>query len=219
MCLQNHDQIGNRARGERLHHQIDAAAYRAASVVLLTAPQTPLLFMGQEWAASSPFLYFTDHGEPLGRLVTEGRRREFRDFAAFADPAAAERVPDPQALATFLASRLDWSERDVEPHAATVRLYTALLAFRRTHLTAEGGLEQFAVEALDDDTLLMLRTNGAGVPYLIVARLRGAGPVDLGASALLAATIGGWTRSSPARTPPSAPPARRSRSSPPAPRR
>ncbi len=194
VCLQNHDQVGNRARGERLHHQIDAAAFRAASVVLLTAPETPLLFMGQEWAASSPFLYFTDHAEPLGRLVTEGRRREFQDFSAFADPAAAESIPDPQAPSTFLASRLDWSERDREPHASTLRLYTALLDFRRTHLTVDGPLEDFAVEALDDDTILMIRTNGAGVSHLIVARLRGAGPVDLGASALVAAMVGGWTR-------------------------
>ena len=89
VCLQNHDQIGNRAFGERLHHQADPAAYRAALAVLLTAPETPLLFMGQEWTASTPFLYFTDHNEALGRLVTEGRRREFGRFAAFADPAVA----------------------------------------------------------------------------------------------------------------------------------
>ena len=88
ICLQNHDQIGNRALGERLHHQIDPAAYRAASVLLLMAPETPLLFMGQEWAASTPFLYFTDHHAELGRLVTEGRRDEFRHFAAFSDPLA-----------------------------------------------------------------------------------------------------------------------------------
>ena len=141
VCLQNHDQVGNRARGERLHHQIDAAAFRAASVVLLTAPQTPLLFMGQEWAASSPFQYFTDHDEPLGRLVTEGRRREFRDFVAFADAGAGEGIPDPQAIATFLASRLDWAEREVEPHASMVRLHAALLAFRRTELAGEDTAE------------------------------------------------------------------------------
>jgi len=83
-CLQNHDQIGNRPFGRRLHHQIDPALFRALSAVLLVAPETPLLFMGQEWAASSPFLYFTDHHQELGRLVTEGRRREFSRFDAFA---------------------------------------------------------------------------------------------------------------------------------------
>jgi maltooligosyltrehalose trehalohydrolase len=73
-CLQNHDQIGNRPFGRRLHHQIDSALFRALSALLLFAPETPLLFMGQEWAASSPFLFFTDHHQELGRLVTEGRR-------------------------------------------------------------------------------------------------------------------------------------------------
>ena len=72
ICLQNHDQVGNRAFGERLHHQMDPAAYRAATALLLCAPETPLLFMGQEWAASTPFLYFTDHPEPLGAAGHRG---------------------------------------------------------------------------------------------------------------------------------------------------
>ena len=104
VCVQNHDQIGNRALGERLHHEIDAARWRAASVLLLTVPMTPLLFMGQEWAASSPFQYFTDLSPDLGRLVTEGRRKEFADFPAFSNEEARERIPDPQAEGTFLAS-------------------------------------------------------------------------------------------------------------------
>src|SRR5262249_54373377 len=72
ICLQNHDQIGNRAFGERLHHQIEPGAFRAASTLLLCAPETPLLFMGQEWAASTPFLYFTDHRRELGKRITRG---------------------------------------------------------------------------------------------------------------------------------------------------
>ena len=107
ICIQNHDQIGNRAFGERLNHQIDPAMYRAASALLLTAAQTPLLFMGQEWAASSPFLYFTDHHPELGALVTEGRRREFRHFTAYTDPNIRTRIPDPQATATFWTSKLN----------------------------------------------------------------------------------------------------------------
>ena len=95
ICLQNHDQVGNRALGERLHHQIDPAAYRAATALLLCAPETPLLFMGQEWAASTPFLYFTDHPEALGRLVTEGRRQEFSGFEAVPRPGAARAHPRP----------------------------------------------------------------------------------------------------------------------------
>ena len=119
-CIQNHDRIGNRAFGERLNHQVDAATYRAASALLLLAPQTPLLFMGQEWAASSPFLFFTDHEPELGRRVREGRLREFRSYRAFQEATALERIPDPQDEATFLTSRLDWSERDCEPHASTL---------------------------------------------------------------------------------------------------
>jgi maltooligosyltrehalose trehalohydrolase len=93
-CLQNHDQVGNRAFGDRLHHQVDLAAYRAAAALLLCAPETPLLFMGQEWAASSPFLYFTDHEPELGSKVTEGRRSEFSAFPAFADPTGHPRAAD-----------------------------------------------------------------------------------------------------------------------------
>lgn len=128
-CLQNHDQIGNRAFGERIHHQITVSQYRAASVLLLLTPATPLLFMGQEWAASSPFQYFTDHNPELGRLVTEGRRQEFARFAAF---AGAE-VPDPQDAATFQRSQLFWDERMLPPHAGILRLYQDVLALRRSH--------------------------------------------------------------------------------------
>jgi maltooligosyltrehalose trehalohydrolase len=178
VCLQNHDQVGNRAFGDRLHHVIDGAAYRAASVLLLTLPQTPLLFMGQEWAASSPFLFFTDHESALGRLVTEGRRREFREFAAFADERARQQIPDPQALDTFLASRLDWTERTAEPHASTLALYREVLAFRRAELVPESR-STFDARALDDHTVVIRRTCRDGWNALVVARLRGAGQVAL----------------------------------------
>ena len=82
VVIQNHDQVGNRALGERLHHQIDLDRYRALSMLLLFLPMTPMLFMGQEFVASSPFQYFTDHNPELGRLVTEGRRKEFAGFAS-----------------------------------------------------------------------------------------------------------------------------------------
>lgn len=177
ICLQNHDQIGNRALGERLHHQIDPAAYRAASVLLLMAPGTPLLFMGQEWAASTPFLYFTDHHPELGRLVTEGRRNEFRHFAAFSNPDALERIPDPEALSTFLASRLSWDERLTEPHASTLKLYQALLTLRRREPTLRRP-STFWVAALDDATIAIRRDRSRDA-FLVVVRLKGAGVVDL----------------------------------------
>ncbi|MFN8061073.1 MAG: malto-oligosyltrehalose trehalohydrolase [Vicinamibacterales bacterium] len=191
VCLQNHDQVGNRALGDRLHHGIEAAAYRAASVLLLTLPQTPLLFMGQEWAASSPFLYFTDHEPALGRLVTEGRRREFKDFAAFADEQARQRIPDPQELDTFLVSRLDWAERSSEPHASTLALYRAVLAFRRSELAPESSTS-FDIHAIDTDTLVMKRTCRDGRRALVVVRLRGAGGVDVSGHASVGEARG-WT--------------------------
>lgn len=175
ICLQNHDQVGNRALGERLHHQIDLAAYRAATALLLMAPETPLLFMGQEWAASTPFRYFTDHHDELGRLVTEGRRGEFRHFAAFADPAGRERIPDPQARDTFASSRLQWDERHVEPHASILRLYQALLGLRRSEPALRDG-SAWQVAALDEGTLGLRRGGAAGL--LVVVRLAGAGAVD-----------------------------------------
>jgi maltooligosyltrehalose trehalohydrolase len=180
-CLQNHDQIGNRAFGERLNTQIDLAAFRAATALLLTAPETPLLFMGQEWAADTPFLYFTDHHAELGRMVTEGRRREFGRFDAFADAGARTRIPDPQAEDTFIRSQLVWSEQGRIEHATMLRLYAALLALRREepafHSPTRDGL---AVVASDGATLVLQRTAGRDA-IVNVVRLAGAGPVDLDA--------------------------------------
>lgn len=131
-CIQNHDQIGNRALGDRLCASVPLAAYQLASTLLLFLPMTPLLFMGQEWAASSPFQFFTDHDAELGPLISKGRREEFKGFAAFADPRLLAQIPDPQAAETFIRSRLRWEERETEPHRSTLALYTALLQLRRT---------------------------------------------------------------------------------------
>ena len=181
VCLQNHDQVGNRALGERLHHQVDPATWRAASTLLLLGPETPLLFMGQEWGATSPFLFFTDHHADLGPRVTEGRRKEFADFRAFTDPAARARIPDPQAEETFGRGRLQWSEADTEPHAGLRRLYRTLLALRRE--TRLGSLErdQCRVAALSRRGIAVhLELGGdAGDSLLVVACLRSPGPVDL----------------------------------------
>jgi maltooligosyltrehalose trehalohydrolase len=181
-CLQNHDQIGNRAFGGRLHHEIDLASFSAATALLLLAPETPLLFMGQEWAASTPFLYFTDLPEPLGRLVTSGRRAEFGAFAAFADPASRERIPDPQAPGTFEASRLRWDESGREPHASALRLHQRLLALRRSHPALQRtGATECRVRALDDDTLaVQWRSEGASLS--VAVRLRGRGAMRLPAN-------------------------------------
>ncbi len=128
--LQNHDQIGNRAYGERISALAPGAAVRAAAAVLLLAPSIPLLFMGEEWAASTPFLFFADFGRELARAVTEGRRREFAAWPAFSDPATRDRIPDPQDPATMRASVLHWDERTQPRHAAMLALHRELLALR-----------------------------------------------------------------------------------------
>jgi maltooligosyltrehalose trehalohydrolase len=175
-CLQNHDQIGNRPFGRRLHHQIDSALFRALSALLLFAPETPLLFMGQEWAASSPFLFFTDHHQELGRLVTEGRRREFSRFTAFADEEMRARIPDPQAVSTFEESRLNWDERVLAPHAGMLELYRAMLRLRRTEKALEAGTRFDVVEL--DDGMALARVDACGGTLLLVAWLRGPGEYE-----------------------------------------
>jgi maltooligosyltrehalose trehalohydrolase len=130
-ALQNHDQIGNRALGTRLSEHVDLDAYCAASVLLLALPATPLLFMGQEWASSSPFLFFSDHEGELGEAVRKGRREEFKTFTAFADPATREAIPDPQARSTFVASKLVWNERHQPPHERVLSVYRTMIHLRR----------------------------------------------------------------------------------------
>ena len=109
ICLQNHDQIGNRAMGERLAQLAEPRALQAATVLLLLSPFVPLIFMGEEVASTTPFLFFTSHNEELAELVREGRREEFKHFAAFQDPERREKIPDPNAPSTFQASIPDFT--------------------------------------------------------------------------------------------------------------
>jgi maltooligosyltrehalose trehalohydrolase len=140
---------------------------------------TPLLFMGQEWAASTPFQFFTDFEPELGRKVVEGRRREFRAFPEFSSAEAAERIPAPQDEDTFLASRLRWDETAHECHAAVLRLHRALLRQRheRRALQASDTCTCDA-EALDAATVAF-RREADDDQLLIVARLRGEGTVSV----------------------------------------
>ena len=181
ICLQNHDQVGNRAYGDRLHQVIELPAYRAASALLLFAPETPLLFMGQEWAASSPFLYFTDHATELGRKVVDGRRREFEKFSQFRDPSTREQIPSPQASEMFASSRLDWAEREHHPHLGVWRLYRRCLELRRHLLArphANEARDHVTVEDCGDDTVV-LRYRSIRAELVVVSRLRGAGAVTV----------------------------------------
>lgn len=126
VCIQNHDQIGNRAAGERLGHLISVDRLKIAAALLMASAFVPLIFQGEEWNASSPFQYFTDHRDPaLAQAVREGRRKEFAQFIGAAE------VPDPQAQETFARSKLRWDERKDGEHAEILAWYRKLIDYRR----------------------------------------------------------------------------------------
>lgn len=181
-CLQNHDQVGNRAVGDRTSHLVgvrdgmglDLQA-AAASLYLLSA-FTPLIFMGEEWAASTPFPFFSDLGPELGPLVTDGRRREFERMGW------EVAVPDPQASATRESAVLRWDEVDREPHARMLAWYRALLTLRHEHPELhDGSLRSVTVEVVDEDAVLMRR----GRFTVAASRCEGEVQFPLGAEPLL----------------------------------
>ena len=132
--LQNHDQVGNRAFGERITALAAGRAVRCLTSILLLAPQVPLVFMGQEYGASTPFQFFCDFAPELGAAVARGRRAEFARFAGFSGEGDLARIPDPNDEATFLRSKLDWRELERPEHAAGHDDHRALLALRRRHI-------------------------------------------------------------------------------------
>ncbi|HEX5236052.1 MAG TPA: malto-oligosyltrehalose trehalohydrolase [Silvibacterium sp.] len=147
---QNHDQVGNRAKGERLSALTTPGRVKIAAALVMMSPFVPMIFQGEEWAASSPFLYFTDHEKELGRLVSEGRKK---DFAAFGwNPAE---IPDPQQEATFARSRLKWDEISQPEHAGVLGWYRELIALRRSCSDLVDG--DSAVEFSEEGRWLMLR--------------------------------------------------------------
>ncbi|MGA8921959.1 MAG: malto-oligosyltrehalose trehalohydrolase [Candidatus Dormiibacterota bacterium] len=126
VAAQNHDQVGNRAAGERLAHLVDEGSLKLAAALLLTAPYTPMIFQGEEWASSSPFQYFTNHADRgLGKAVSDGRRREFAAFGWKPD-----QVPDPQDRATYERSKLDWNELEQPFHHRMLEWYRDLIRLR-----------------------------------------------------------------------------------------
>ncbi len=146
-CLQNHDQVAIRSHGLRLHSGAALGDVYAATMLLLCLPHTPLLFQGQEFLASSPFLYFTDHREPLGSAVTGGRRRDFRPEMGLDAASLAQIVPDPQASSTFEQSKLRWQETEGGPGAAALRYHRDLLRLRVTdQVLADFRRERLAIE-------------------------------------------------------------------------
>jgi maltooligosyltrehalose trehalohydrolase len=126
--IQNHDQIGNRAIGERLHESVGFDRAKVAAAIVLLSPFVPMIFEGEEWAASSPFQYFADHEDPqLARAVSEGRRKEFEAFGW-----APESIPDPEKRETYMRSKLKWDEAGEEKHAEMLAWYRELIRLRRS---------------------------------------------------------------------------------------
>jgi maltooligosyltrehalose trehalohydrolase len=164
--LQTHDQIGNRAGGERSSHLLSPGLLKVGAALVLLGPFVPMLFQGEEWGASTPFQYFTDHDDPeLARAVSEGRRQEFRDFGW--DPGA---VPDPQAPGTFARSKLDWSEPGREPHRALLEWHAALVRLRRETGLADGRLDRVRVRYDEADRWLVLERDAVTVACNLAGR-------------------------------------------------
>ena len=199
-CIENHDQVGNRAFGERLSHLVPRDLYAALSTLLLFAPETPLLFMGQEFAASSPFQFFTDHHAELGELVTAGRREEFKGFSAFADPARRAEIPNPQDPATFERSKLRLADR--AEHAGIYALYQELLRLRREDpVLRDQSRERIdiiviaeravAVQRWTGGELRVLLLNLGEAPVTLAADSAAFANADTGSHALLLSTTDG----------------------------
>jgi maltooligosyltrehalose trehalohydrolase len=140
LFLQNHDQVGNRAFGERLVNIADTDALKAATVLLLLCPMVPLLFMGEEWGSRRPFLFFTDYRDDLANAVREGRRNEFSEFTQFADAQTRQQIPDPNARTTFTKSQPDFALALRPRQQEWLAFYKDLLQVRRSRILP--GLEQ-----------------------------------------------------------------------------
>ena len=181
---QNHDQVGNRAQGERLTALVPFEALKVAAAAVALGPTIPLLFMGEEYGEPAPFLYFTSHEAPgLGEAVRRGRREEFAAFGW------AGEIPDPQAPATFEASRLRWELKEAEPHSRLRAFYGALLGLRREHpALGPGGKRGVAVEVVGERALAVFRRRGRARAFFLL----NLGPTP--ATVRVRVPGGAWTR-------------------------
>jgi malto-oligosyltrehalose trehalohydrolase len=172
--IQNHDQIGNRAFGERIADLAEHDAVKAMQAILLLAPNIPLLFMGEEWGATQPFCFFTDFHDELADAVREGRRREFRKFPQFATDEARARIPDPNAKTTFEASRLDWRVPKQAEHGEWLAYVRRLLKLRHEMIVPRlSGMAGRAAsyETWGDASLRVGWRMGGGSSLLLFANL------------------------------------------------
>lgn len=156
---QNHDQVGNRGWGERLEHLVGLDAAKVAIGLVLTAPYIPMLFMGEEWATSSPFLYFADHeDEEMRRLVAEGRKREFAAFGFGGD------VPNPEDQKTYEMSKVKWEEQGEAGHAEMLAWVKALIKLRRSHVCLnDGDMHRLLVSTDDESRTLVMERDEARI--------------------------------------------------------
>ncbi|MGP0175138.1 malto-oligosyltrehalose trehalohydrolase [Pseudomonas sp. NCHU5208] len=192
LFLQNHDQVGNRAFGERLTLLADADALKAATVLLLLCPMVPLLFMGEEWGCTRPFLFFTDYHDELANAVREGRRNEFAEFSQFSAGHAREAIADPNALASFQRSQPDLAPALEPEQRDWLAFYRGLLQVRRTRL--QPGLQEarsLGAEVLGDGAVLARWRLGHG-PALSIAVNLGSSAVHLPASDSRAERLYTW---------------------------
>lgn len=195
---QNHDQVGNRALGDRPSRRLTDAQLAAVAALVLLGPYTPMLFMGEEWGARTPFQYFTDHTEPeLAEAIRRGRTEEFSAHGWSELYGVEVTVPDPQSPGTVRASRLDWSERDRPRHRRLLSFYRDLVALRRAEPDiATGDRAATSMDAADDGTWLVLHRGGLAVVVNLAAAsvlvpLRG--PVETVLAWEPGGAVGSWT--------------------------
>jgi len=180
--VQNHDQVGNRAQGERVSHEAGVGRAKIAAALVLTAPFVPMLFQGEEFGASAPFLYFTDYDDPeLGRMISEGRKKEFVAFGW-----APDQIPDPQDEHTFLQSKLNWAELTEQPHRSLLQWHKDLISLRRNQSKLNDGNLNAVNVRFDEEAQWLVLERG----NLRIACNLGQAPVNVevgnGAQVLLA---------------------------------
>jgi malto-oligosyltrehalose trehalohydrolase len=156
--IQNHDQIGNRALGDRLSSLTHTRAVKASAAIYLLSPGTVMTFMGEEWGCKTPFFFFCDLGDELNPKVTEGRRNEFREFPAFTDPAQRKLIPDPCSPSTFERSKLNWSDLDLPAHRKMSSHYRQLLKLRQAEIVP-----------LIDEVIVPTKSKKKGPSYNVLA--------------------------------------------------
>ncbi|MFI2366663.1 malto-oligosyltrehalose trehalohydrolase [Promicromonospora sp. NPDC019610] len=180
VCSQNHDQVGNRALGDRPSRVLTPGALAVSAAVVLLGPFTPMLFMGEEWGATTPFQYFSDHEEPeLAAAISRGRAAEFGGHGWAELYGADVEVPDPQALSTFEASRLDWDEASSESGRRMVELYRELVGLRRSEAAVASGDSAGTSVSVQDGAVVMTRAAVEGGGRVDVVLVLEEGPVSV----------------------------------------